>query len=124
MTAAGQLPTARLLALLHHLRTAAGEVEILLGSAGSGLATSGESRPCVVTGEEPASAMIPTTKPTVPAPEAALMTAKQVAQHLGCDQRTARRWRQTRGFPAPIKVGRSRRWRRRDVERWIEERGR
>jgi predicted DNA-binding transcriptional regulator AlpA len=50
-----------------------------------------------------------------------LLTARQVGEMLQLDARTVRqRWREGT-IPGAIHVGKSVRWRRRDLEKWIEE---
>ena len=53
--------------------------------------------------------------------DAQLMTAKDVAGLLNVDIRTLRRLRHLGDVPKPITVGRVLRWRRRDVDRWLED---
>jgi predicted DNA-binding transcriptional regulator AlpA len=49
-----------------------------------------------------------------------LLTAEDVAHALGISPRTLRRERQRRGFPKPVR-GRGRpRWRRREIEAYLE----
>lgn len=55
-----------------------------------------------------------------PADPQQLLTADEVARLLRVDQRTLRTMRHERKFPRPISVGRSLRWRRSAVERWID----
>ena len=51
---------------------------------------------------------------------AQLLTADEVAKLLRVDVRTLRLMRHEQKFPRPISVGRSLRWRRSAVERWID----
>lgn len=48
-----------------------------------------------------------------------LLTAAEVAGLLRIDQRTLRSLRHERNFPRPVQVGRSLRWRRSAVERYL-----
>jgi excisionase family DNA binding protein len=48
-----------------------------------------------------------------------LLTAAEVAGLLRIDQRTLRSLRHERSFPRPVQVGRSLRWRRSAVERYL-----
>ena len=62
------------------------------------------------------------TVPTQPvAGPDALMDAKQVAALFGVGVRTLRRWRHEKRIPAPLKLKGPLRWRRSDVERWLED---
>jgi excisionase family DNA binding protein len=49
-----------------------------------------------------------------------LLTAAEVAALLQVDVRTLRRMRHERTFPRPTRLGRSLRWKRSLVERWLE----
>lgn len=49
-----------------------------------------------------------------------LLTADEVAALLRVDVRTLRTMRHERAFPRPTRVGRSLRWKRSAVERWID----
>ncbi len=55
-----------------------------------------------------------------PADPQQLLTADEVAALLRVDVRTLRLMRHERSFPRPTRVGRSLRWRRSAVERWID----
>jgi excisionase family DNA binding protein len=50
-----------------------------------------------------------------------LMTANEVAQALNIHARTVRRLWRAGKLPAAIEVGTTVRWRRRDIERYVEE---
>jgi excisionase family DNA binding protein len=52
---------------------------------------------------------------------AALMTQQDLAAYLGCNVRTLRRWGHEGRIPHPISIGRVQRWRRADVDRWLED---
>lgn len=53
-----------------------------------------------------------------------VMTLDEVLAVAGVGDRALRRWCHLGTFPKPIESGGRRRlWRRRDVERWVEERG-
>ncbi len=55
-------------------------------------------------------------------PDAAdLLTKREVAELLRISERKLERMTASGEGPSSIKFGRSRRWLRRDVERWIEE---
>ena len=49
-----------------------------------------------------------------------LLTVEQLADYLGVPRQTIYRWNHTGDGPPPLKVGRHRRYRRRDVERWLD----
>jgi excisionase family DNA binding protein len=51
-----------------------------------------------------------------------LLTVKELAHYLGVPVATLYRWRYQREGPAGFRVGRHVRYRRRDVEAWIERR--
>ncbi len=51
---------------------------------------------------------------------AQLLTADEVAKLLRVNVRTLRLMRHERSFPRPTRVGRSLRWRRSAVERWVD----
>lgn len=51
-----------------------------------------------------------------------LLTTKQLAEYLGVTARTLELWRETRVGPAWVRVGRKVRYRREDVEAWLESR--
>ncbi|MBL8802945.1 MAG: helix-turn-helix domain-containing protein [Planctomycetes bacterium] len=55
-----------------------------------------------------------------PADPQQLLTAAEVAKLLRVDVRTLRLMRHERSFPRPTRVGRSLRWRRGAIERWID----
>jgi len=50
-----------------------------------------------------------------------LVRAKDVAKMLNVSVRTVWTWRDIGRLPAPVKIGGCVRWRRQDVEEWIEE---
>jgi excisionase family DNA binding protein len=50
-----------------------------------------------------------------------LLTKREVAQLLRISERTLERLTEAGEGPPSVKFGRSRRWLRRDVERWLEE---
>jgi len=59
-------------------------------------------------------------RPEKPHPELpALMTARELAAQLRIDTRTLRRWRAAGLVPEPLVFGRSVRWRRTEIEKWI-----
>jgi excisionase family DNA binding protein len=49
-----------------------------------------------------------------------LLTQKQLADELQVSLRTLERWRQEGSGPAFIRVGRSPRYRRSDIDAWLE----
>ena len=51
----------------------------------------------------------------------ALIGTKAMAEMLGVDQRTVRRWNREGIIPSAIELSSVLRWRRSDIERWIEE---
>lgn len=57
--------------------------------------------------------------PTKPSP--ILLTSRETAELFRVDVRTLRRMWRAGAIPAPIQIGRSIRWRRREVEKWIED---
>lgn len=48
------------------------------------------------------------------------MTLAEIAQYLGCHRRTIERWRAKGNGPPGYQVGGCVRYRRRDVEEWLE----
>jgi predicted DNA-binding transcriptional regulator AlpA len=56
------------------------------------------------------------------APEDALIGPRGIKAIVGLDLRTIRRHRAAGNFPTPATGGRYPRWRRADVERWLEAR--
>ena len=65
--------------------------------------------------------LTPTATPDAVAPDPlALLTAAEVAALLQVNVRTLRRMRHERTFPRPTRMGRSLRWKRSLVERWLE----
>ena len=44
----------------------------------------------------------------------------EVTKRLGVSLSTLRNWIRAGEFPAPLRLGRSRRWRASDVDRWFE----
>jgi excisionase family DNA binding protein len=55
---------------------------------------------------------------------ASLLTQQQLAEELQVSVRTLERWRQEGTGPAFIQVGRSPRYRRVDIDAWLEQRRR
>lgn len=49
-----------------------------------------------------------------------LLTTHQLAEYLGITTRTLERWRATRVGPAWVYAGRKVRYRRQDVDKWLE----
>lgn len=49
-----------------------------------------------------------------------LLTPSEVAEFLGVDERTVRTWVHEKLVPAPITVGRVKRWRRAELLAWIQ----
>ncbi len=65
----------------------------------------------------------PTTHtPRATVPASRLLTARDVAQRLACDERTVRRLSREGKLPRPIKVGRRLRWRAAEIDEWLERR--
>ncbi len=65
--------------------------------------------------------LTPTATPDAVAPDPlSLLTAAEVAELLQIDVRTLRRMRHERTFPRATRMGRSLRWKRSLVERWLE----
>ena len=52
-----------------------------------------------------------------------LMTAAEVAAALAVNPRTIFRWRSAGTIPPPIQIGGATRWRRRDIEQFLEAQG-
>jgi excisionase family DNA binding protein len=52
-----------------------------------------------------------------------LLSATRVAEILGLNVRTLRDRRHSGGFPAPIMIGRSPRWKRAAIDAWLAKRG-
>jgi len=50
-----------------------------------------------------------------------LLTVKDVAKMLTVSVRTVWTWRDMGRLPAPVRIGRCVRWRRQDIEKWIEQ---
>ncbi len=72
-------------------------------------------------------AVVPTNSTTSEAPERParapdMLTTKDLVKLLRCDARTLRRKELAGEIPAPVRTGRLKRWRRTDIDRWIEER--
>ena len=59
--------------------------------------------------------------PAMPKPRT-LLSAKAVADLIGCDPRTIRRWRAEEKLPPAFEVGGIVRWHPEDIERWRRER--
>ncbi len=60
--------------------------------------------------------------PTPPTPQRELMDVSEVAMLIGMSERFVEQVGNSgrNGFPKPIKVGRRTKWRRRDVQKWID----
>lgn len=56
------------------------------------------------------------------APPPELLTQEEVADFLRVDERTVRTWRHENLLPAPITVGRVKRWRRAEFLAWLQAR--
>lgn len=63
---------------------------------------------------------MPIDRTTKPISEALLLTAPQVAELTQLGVRTIWRHVSTGEFPAPISIGRSKRWHRKAIEAWAE----
>lgn len=50
----------------------------------------------------------------------ALLDAEQTAQYVGMSRRWIYRATSAGEFPSPIKIGRATRWRRADLDAWVE----
>jgi len=50
-----------------------------------------------------------------------LLDVREVAALLGCCERSVWAWAEAGRFPRPLGLGRLRKWRRCDVERWLEQ---
>ena len=68
-----------------------------------------------------ATAPVADLTPTTPA-QAALWTDKEVCEFLSCEPRTLRLWRRSRGLPFLRITSKVLRYRRPDVERWLDSR--
>ena len=51
----------------------------------------------------------------------ALLNVEEVCRVLGCSREKLRYTRQQQQFPKPLRFGQSLRWRRADLESWIEQ---
>jgi excisionase family DNA binding protein len=51
----------------------------------------------------------------------ALLDVRAVARLLGCSERMVYRQSDAGRMPAPVKLGRLTKWRRAELERWIED---
>ena len=51
----------------------------------------------------------------------ALLSAGQVAEYVGMSRRWIYRAMSAGEFPRPVKIGKSTRWRRADLDQWIAE---
>lgn len=60
--------------------------------------------------------------PEGPATPPDLLTTQDMAKLLRCGARTLRRKELAGEIPAPVRTGRIKRWRRSDIDRWMEER--
>ena len=87
---------------------------------GLALLRAGEAE-CRSSSNEPSMTTTSIALPVTPGP---MLTAAEVAGVLQVDARTFRRWRndQRMRFPKPIQRGRVLRWRRVEVEKWINRR--
>jgi predicted DNA-binding transcriptional regulator AlpA len=94
--------------IAHELRQSAGTSTNALALLGAAEGSHGRAKP------RPAMNTLTTTSD--------LMTAGDVAKLLHLDVRTVRRMRLMSQIPDPVRIGNALRWRRRDIERWIEER--
>jgi excisionase family DNA binding protein len=50
-----------------------------------------------------------------------LLDVRELSQRLGVSQRAIWAWVERGELPAPIELGRLRRWRLQDIERWLAE---
>ncbi len=50
-----------------------------------------------------------------------LLTVKEVAEMLGLSERTVYRLADVGNMPRPVKIGAAVRWRRNELDQWIEE---
>lgn len=64
--------------------------------------------------------MMTATPPDRPEKKPLLVTAAEVALMLGVQTRTVNRWHDEEVLPPPVKMPGYRRWRRRDIEIWVE----
>lgn len=64
--------------------------------------------------------MIETEEKRVQADDAVLLTAEDVGHLLQVSERSVWRWLSAGKIPEPVKIGGSTRWRRGDVQEWIE----
>jgi predicted DNA-binding transcriptional regulator AlpA len=87
------------------LQEAVDALRMLSRSSGTALPTSPESSKCSdVTSEH--------------------VNATEVAQIVGVEPRTIRRWSLMNRMPRPMRVGNTLRWRRSTIELWMKERAR
>jgi len=70
---------------------------------------------------EPVVTERPAKPPSAPTrPEVDMMTERQVAEHLNMSVGSLRKWRRLRTGPRFVRIGRGLRYRRRDVEAWLD----
>ena len=50
-----------------------------------------------------------------------LLTIKEVVSIVGFKTSTIYKFIKTKGFPKPVKIGKSSRWRLSDVNKWLEQ---
>ncbi|NUP97426.1 MAG: helix-turn-helix domain-containing protein [Planctomycetaceae bacterium] len=72
---------------------------------------------------EDTASLAPGSTPAQRAPTCELLTAADLCSLLKLDARTLRVLRHEGRVPEPIKLGRSLRWRRAEIEAWIAEQG-
>jgi predicted DNA-binding transcriptional regulator AlpA len=95
----------RTIALLERIAVGIEGLREDLGSALADLAASGNGRV-----REPSEPVAATDR---------LLSATQVADLIGINPRTLRDRRHAGGFPAPIMIGRSPRWKRAAIDAWL-----
>ena len=66
----------------------------------------------------------PNTLANAAPPTLLLLSVREVAQAFGTSERTIWRWAATGEIPAPMRIGRSVRWRRSTVEAFLDKRER
>jgi excisionase family DNA binding protein len=73
-------------------------------------------------GHENQLAVAPERAVMAPVKRPPLLSVRDVAEILGVDARTVRRWREERKLPPALTVGGIVRWERADIEAWIAAR--
>lgn len=105
-------------ALAGHLEALAQAAQLVAQDLRSGLADLGDGMACVGRAGGGASGDPPVNSCS----SSALLDARELSAQLGINLRTLRRWRHEGRAPKPLRGKGPLRWRRTDVERWLQER--